>query len=282
MSVTGNPANLGAYRAPQVVSYYSTLDYLTACERFLFDAHLKPGMAILDLGVGGGRTTPYLAKTASRYVGADYSEEMISACRTKFPGLEFRVADASDLSAFSDASFDAIVMAYNALDYVLPAEKRERCLRECRRLLRPDGLLVFSSHNPRAVLVRPAWDPARLRAFAGRVISQQSSVFPLAVAGLTVAKALHASARAAAGSAARLARRLPRTFFWKGEGCCWDPTDGGLMTHYWTPKLAMRDLSRSGFQLRASAPNDYPRPSRALVTDWYYYVFSVAGLPEGR
>ena len=129
-------------------------------------------MAILDIGVGGGRTTPYLSQKASRYVGVDYSEEMVRTCRNKFPGLEFMVADASDLSAFPDASFDAIVIAFNGLDYLFPNEKRRQCLRECGRVLRADGVLVFSSHNPRSIFVRPAWDRERLRAFAGTIVSE--------------------------------------------------------------------------------------------------------------
>ena len=78
-------SNLQAYRDPKVVSHYAALDYLTACERLLFDTYLKPGMAILDIGVGGGRTTPYLSQKAARYVGVDYSEEMVQSCRRKFP-----------------------------------------------------------------------------------------------------------------------------------------------------------------------------------------------------
>src|SRR6202451_1491041 len=96
---------------------------------------------------------------------------MIRRCRNKFPQLEFVVTDASDLSMFSDASFDAIVIAFNGLDYVLPEERRWQCLRECHRLLRAEGVLIFSSHNPRALLVRPDWNRERLRALARRLVS---------------------------------------------------------------------------------------------------------------
>ena len=62
---------------------------------------------------------------------------------------DFFVAEASNLSLFKNASFDAVVMAFNALDYVLPDDKRRQCLRECQRVLRTGGVLIFSSHNPR-------------------------------------------------------------------------------------------------------------------------------------
>jgi ubiquinone/menaquinone biosynthesis C-methylase UbiE len=63
-------------------------------------------MAILDRAVGGGRTTPYLAKAARRYVGADYVE----VCRPRFPDQEFRHCDATDMAPFGDEEFDAVVL----------------------------------------------------------------------------------------------------------------------------------------------------------------------------
>src|SRR5580693_1097552 len=102
---TKSEANILAYNAPAVAEYYATLNYLTPCERFLFEQYLYSGMAILDLGVGGGRTTPYLSSIAGRYVGVDYAPEMIAACRKKFPRLEFEVANAADLSRFASACF---------------------------------------------------------------------------------------------------------------------------------------------------------------------------------
>src|SRR5208283_5182846 len=154
MSQQEEAANLRTYRAPEVASHYAALNYLTPCERLLFATYVKPGMAVLDLGVGGGRTTPYLSKIASRYVGVDYSDAMIQACRRKCSALDFVLADASDLSVFANASFEAIVFSFNGLDYVVPSEKRLRCLRECNRVLRPGGVLIVSCHNPRSILVR--------------------------------------------------------------------------------------------------------------------------------
>jgi len=266
--------NLRTYLVPEVASHYAGLNYLTPCERLLFRTYIKPGMAVLDLGVGGGRTTSCLSRVASRYVGVDYSAAMIQACRRRFPDLSFALADASDLSAFDDASFDAIVFSFNGLDCLVPDEKRLRCLRECRRVLRPTGVLVFSSHNPRSILVRADWDRGRLRAFARRLVAQQSVFLPLVVGGLTLAKAVQASLRALARSALRIVRRVPTPAFWRGEGDLHDPVDGGLTVHCSIPDRVVAELSELDFQLLELMGDDYPRRSRLFLTDWFYFVFS--------
>src|SRR5258706_3592254 len=141
--------NLNVFDRPEVVSHYAAMSIIWPCEKLVFDRYIRPGIALLDVGVGGGRTTGYLSATVSRYVGIDYSEEMIRVCKSRFPHLEFRCADAADLSGFSDSSFDAVVMAYNGIDALSP-EGRSGFLQECFRVLRRGGVFIFSAHNPRA------------------------------------------------------------------------------------------------------------------------------------
>ena len=88
--MTGRRAvtNLQIYDAPEVAAHYAALDYLTPCERCCLRRYIPPGSAILDLGVGGGRTTSYLASRASRYVGVDYAPAMVKACRGRVSGPE--------------------------------------------------------------------------------------------------------------------------------------------------------------------------------------------------
>jgi len=274
MPVQEEAVNLRAYSLPAVASHYAALNYLTPCERLIFQSYIKPGMTVLDLGVGGGRTTPYLSKVASRYVGVDYSEPMVRACRRKFPNLDFRLADASSLSAFRDASFNAVVFSFNGLDSLVPTEKRSRCIQECWRVLRAGGVLVFSSHNPRSILVRADWDGARVRAFARRLVSQRNVCFPLVVTALTVAKATHAFLSAAMRCMSKIMRRVSKSAFWRGDGELYDSSHGGLMIHCSTPDRVITELAQFNFQLVRFMGDDYPRASNAFLTDWYYYVFS--------
>src|SRR4051812_38218740 len=57
------------------------------------------GQPVLDLGVGGGRTTAHVLPLTSDYLGIDYTPRMVATCRRKFPGARFEVGDARDLSA---------------------------------------------------------------------------------------------------------------------------------------------------------------------------------------
>jgi SAM-dependent methyltransferase len=271
-------ANLQIYNQPEVASQYAVLNYLTPCEQLLFDLYIKPGAAVLDIGVGGGRTTPYLSSVASRYLGIDYASEMIRVCRRKYPNLEFIEAEASDLSFLASASFDALVIAFNGLDYVIPDEKRALCFKECHRVLKTGGVFLFSSHNPRSIFLRPAWNQERARLTAQTFVGADSFLSKPAVFLLSLGAAARAFLRAAWGSVKRALARIPTRAFWQGEGYLRDSAHGGLTTHCWVPDQVVAELQKQRFQLLKVLGDDYPRVSRKYITDWYYYVFSKSDL----
>jgi len=135
------------------------------------------GRDVLDVGVGTGRTSLYLAPLARRYEAIDYSPAMVDHLRERQPQLAVRLADMRDLSAFADASFDFVFGSNNVIDAV-GEEGRQRTLREFARVLRPGGILAFSSHNrhyaralggPRLVLSR---NPVTLAANAVKWLRQ--------------------------------------------------------------------------------------------------------------
>ena len=266
--------NLQTYDAPSVAAHYAALEYLTPCERLLFATYIQPDSAVLDLGVGGGRTTAYLATLASRYVGVDYAPAMIKACQEKFPGLEFVVADAANLSAFPDSSCDAVVFAFNGIDYVLPDESRRACWQHIHRVLRARGVLIFSSHNVRAVLAPPRWNRERLEAAARRFSAGLPPLYYLILSLLTSVRFLLALAQAACATLPRLASRIPSRAFWRGEGVLVDAAHGGLLTHYSIPNRVISELDASGFRPVRVLGDEYPRPSHRYSSDWYYYVFA--------
>lgn len=104
------------------------------------------GKNVLDIGVGTGRTTHYLAPLAARYTCIDYSARMIGHMRQHFPGVEALQADMRNLSPFADASFDFVLAPNNVMDAVSHVD-RLTVLGEVHRVLRPNGIFIFSSHN---------------------------------------------------------------------------------------------------------------------------------------
>jgi ubiquinone/menaquinone biosynthesis C-methylase UbiE len=144
--------NRNVWRRERVVREYDRYRDLQEPERVLLE-QLRPQlpeMRMLDLGVGAGRTTAYFSELAGEYLGIDYSEEMIRACKQRFPEVDhrggFAVGDAKLMPNIKDGYYDFILFSYNGIDY-LTHEDRVRALREIRRVGKPGGYFFFSTHN---------------------------------------------------------------------------------------------------------------------------------------
>ena len=131
--------NATTYAAADIVRYYSQLNRLQPAEAALLERlrHLLPGMKMLDVGVGGGRTTRHFAPLAQHYIGIDYSPEMVAACQQRFgefgDSISFEICDARGLRQFDDNSFDFILFSFNGIDYV-SHEDRLKIFQEIKRV----------------------------------------------------------------------------------------------------------------------------------------------------
>lgn len=113
-----------------------------------------PNMRMLDLGIGGGRSTVHFAPLVKEYVGSDYAENMLDACRQRFPNLgkhaRLELIDATAMTGVPDQYFDFVLFSYNGIDCV-PPEDRAKVLQEVRRVGKKGGYFMFSTHNIRYV-----------------------------------------------------------------------------------------------------------------------------------
>lgn len=101
---------------------------------------------ILDVGVGGGRTVPFLRAVSTDYLGIDFVEALVDATRHRYPDAHVEHMDARNLSGLGDEIFALVVFSRNGIDGVSHAD-RPRVFDELHRVLRPGGLLAYSTHN---------------------------------------------------------------------------------------------------------------------------------------
>lgn len=103
------------------------------------------GNRVLDLGCGNGRLLALFKDSNIDYTGVDISEKLIQKAKEKYPDKEFRKADALGLP-FENQSFDKILSV--AVFHHIPSEEyRIRFLKEAKRVLRPNGLLILTVWN---------------------------------------------------------------------------------------------------------------------------------------
>lgn len=140
--------NQQIYEDASVIDVYREVGQPQQAELAMFEPladELAKG-SLLDIGIGAGRTTAYLAPKVARYVGVDYSHGLVAAAQQLYPEAEILWCDARDMSAFGDGSFDFVNFSFNGLDS-LDHEGRLQVLAEVRRVLAPGGHWMFSSHN---------------------------------------------------------------------------------------------------------------------------------------
>ena len=140
--------NLNTYNIGGVVQWYEKLDKLIEVEVSVFEKYreLLAGGKLLDIGIGGGRTTRNLINKCKEYVGLDYSLNFVNSVKKQFPDADIRLMDARDLSAFPDNTFDFVNFSFNGIDYV-DLEGRIKVFKEVHRVLKDNGVFFFSTHN---------------------------------------------------------------------------------------------------------------------------------------
>lgn len=241
MSTNSDKANLDIYSRRDIVDTYAGANYITKCEEVIFDEYVGLGKAVLDLGVGGGRTASFLAPKAKEYIGSDYSIALVEASRRNYPNLRFELVDATNLSQFSDASFDVVIFSFNGLGEISSHAMRLACHREVCRVLKPGGFWIFSLHHAGSLFFRPqmAW-------------------------------------RHAIGT---LCRSVPRFFerirtraFWNGMDYKQTNIHGGLRILLARRSRVIAEVKEIGFSVERILGDDYPRMNISIMTRWYYYV----------
>jgi demethylmenaquinone methyltransferase / 2-methoxy-6-polyprenyl-1,4-benzoquinol methylase len=105
----------------------------------------KPGDAVLDCATGTGDLAIAFKHTVGgdgRVVGTDFCPEMLESAPAKATRegleIEFAVADAMDLNAYADNTFDVASISFGIRNVDDPV----KCLKEMARVVKPGGRVV--------------------------------------------------------------------------------------------------------------------------------------------
>jgi 2-polyprenyl-3-methyl-5-hydroxy-6-metoxy-1,4-benzoquinol methylase len=109
----------------------------------LSETSLK-GLKILDAGCGEGFGSSFLAGLGAQVTGLDFNEDIVNHAQKKYASkdLTFVAGDVCHMS-FPDACFDTV----GAMDLIEHLESPENFIAEARRVLKKNGLLMFSTPN---------------------------------------------------------------------------------------------------------------------------------------
>lgn len=120
-------------------------------------------LKILDIGCGTGEWVSFLNKENHFTVGVDISHEIQKTNRNRFPDFPFLVSNALKLP-FSDESFD-FVFSWGVFEHF--EEGLSACLKECCRILKKSGMLLFSVpfFSPRVALQKSVFSLEPQRGF---------------------------------------------------------------------------------------------------------------------
>ena len=112
---------------------------------------LAPGKAGLDFGCSSGRVVRVLATAYPdmEWSGCDPLEEAISWARENLPGIRFDTSPEQPPLQYVDRSLD-LVFAISVWSH-FGERAGLRWLEEMRRLLRPGGRLVLTTHGPHSL-----------------------------------------------------------------------------------------------------------------------------------
>jgi ubiquinone/menaquinone biosynthesis C-methylase UbiE len=140
--------NKKTYARAEVVNWYANLDFIHKPEQILLEKLLPQikDKKILDIGIGGGRTTKYLLEISKDYTGIDYTPSCVEAVKAKYQDANIICCNARDLKIFGDNTFDFVLFSFNSMDYIIH-EERIRALTEIHRVLKPGCFYMFSTHN---------------------------------------------------------------------------------------------------------------------------------------
>ena len=143
-----------AYGSTSYRAYWDNGGATAALIANLIRRHNPTAKRIMEWGCGSARSLrhlPGLLPPGSEFFGSDYNHEAIAWCTAKIEGISFIRNDLSPPLPMESASLD-VIYAVSVLTHLSVAQQHA-WLAELRRVLRPGGSLILTTHGERSAKV---------------------------------------------------------------------------------------------------------------------------------
>lgn len=171
-------------------------------------ARLAVGKSVLDVGCNTGYGSSILSNSADAVIGVDVSSRAIKFAQEKYSdrrSLKFQEVDGNRLP-FADDSFD-LITGFQLIEHLI---EYDSFISELQRVLKPDGLVIFTTPNALLRLdpgMKP-WNEFHAREFSGNELAGILSRYfgHVEVLALQAPEALYAVEAERVDKARRVAR----------------------------------------------------------------------------
>lgn len=123
----------------------------------ILDEYINPQDKIIDVASGTGIYSLYYAEKGHEVVAADITPKHIEIINNKVSAsmkklnIQTLVNDAVNLSMFNSEHFDT-VLCMGPMYHLIEKSDREKCVRECIRVLKNDGILAIAYINKHYII----------------------------------------------------------------------------------------------------------------------------------
>lgn len=133
----------------------SLAEYESLIEHHFIEPYVREEHVVLEIGVGGGKTSALLRDRCDRLICADISSEMLTATRSRLgdEGVTYIKLDGLTLSDIEPASVD-VCFCYDTMVHLEPRDIFNY-LTQIPNLMRGDRLCIFHHTN---ILTHLGWE----------------------------------------------------------------------------------------------------------------------------
>jgi len=110
---------------------------------------------ICDMGCGPGQIARYLHDHGAKACGVDLSSEMLKQAQRLHPDISFRQGDMLALTEIADNSYGGMAAFYSIIH--IPRSLVVDALREIKRVLSAEGVLLLTFHIGQQIIHRDEW-----------------------------------------------------------------------------------------------------------------------------